>query len=251
MAPIVPADFGQITPLANRLWVKLKRKNRSHDGDCRLVSQWPRSWPLAASCSWPQAPERLRRRPGKRLSQAPRRQAASMLRPTSPRSTPLARWPPSSTSKPLPATQRVDALLPPYRQMVHRVPDPPLEPAIPRIRYPIAVRPSDGHAAESDGVLHVAEKPQITITEKAPASGPSASVSQQAAGKTGDWLIDPKEWYTPGTSADVPKTSSEPEHVPNVTPPKVEASQPPAIETNSPQPAAAPIDVAARPHRRR
>ncbi len=140
---------------------------------------------------------------------------------------------------------RVDALLPPYRQMVHRVPDPPLEPAIPRIRYPIAVRPSDGHAAESDGVLHVAEKPQITITEKAPASGPSASVSQQAAGKTGDWLIDPKEWYTPGTSADVPKTSSEPEHVPNVTPPKVEASQPPAIETNSPQPAAAPIDVAA------
>ena len=32
---------------------------------------------------------------------------------------------------------RADELVPPYRETAHRVPNPPLEPAIPRIRYPI------------------------------------------------------------------------------------------------------------------
>jgi hypothetical protein len=69
---------------------------------------------------------------------------------------------------------RVDELLPPYRQTAHRVPDPPLEPAIPRIRYPIAVRPDAPRATESTEVIRIAEAPHA-----------------------GDWLIDPKEWYGP------------------------------------------------------
>src|SRR5207244_330100 len=49
--------------------------------------------------------------------------------------------------------QRVDALLPPFRPTVHREPDPPTEPAIPRIRYPVAVRPGGDKLLEaSDGV---------------------------------------------------------------------------------------------------
>ncbi len=94
---------------------------------------------------------------------------------------------------------RVDELLPPYQATAHRAPNPPVEPAIPRIRYPISVRPEISHAAENADVVRVAQAPHVAKSEKAAAGETSPNPGQHAADKTGDWLIDPKEWYTSGT----------------------------------------------------
>jgi hypothetical protein len=100
---------------------------------------------------------------------------------------------------------RVDELLPPYQATVHRVSNPPVEPAIPRIRYPISVRPEASRTAENAEVVRVAEAPRVATSDKATVSEPSLNPAQQAAGKTGEWLIDPKEWHT---SADKPEAGA-------------------------------------------
>ena len=79
---------------------------------------------------------------------------------------------------------RVDELLPPYQPTVHRAASPPIEPAIPRIRYPVAVRQANPGAAAGTDVIRVAELPR--------------AASQQPPEQTGEWLIDPKEWFTRG-----------------------------------------------------
>src|SRR5262249_45936648 len=61
-----------------------------------------------------------------------------------------------------PSPARVDEPVPPYRETVHRVPNPPVEPAIPRIRYPISVRAETPKATTSNDVIHVAGAPHTT-----------------------------------------------------------------------------------------
>jgi hypothetical protein len=79
--------------------------------------------------------------------------------------------------------EKVDALLPPYRLTADREPAPPMEPAVPRIRYPLRLRPSASSLA-NDTVL-VAQNPTTAApTDK---SGENK--------KPGEWLVDPKEWY--------------------------------------------------------
>jgi Cytochrome c554 and c-prime len=69
--------------------------------------------------------------------------------------------------------EKVDAILPPYRELAEHVPDSQ-EPSVPRIRYPV-------HLGASNGTdeLRVAQAPHIA-TNTAPAQG--------------EWLIDPNEW---------------------------------------------------------
>jgi Cytochrome c554 and c-prime len=80
--------------------------------------------------------------------------------------------------------QQAEAMLPPYHETAERVQKSPavtsaaapLEPAVPRIRYPVSV----------------SQNPRIARAEK-----PSPKPSQEARGQGGEWLIDPKEWFTP------------------------------------------------------
>ncbi len=76
-----------------------------------------------------------------------------------------------SDSKPTP----VPRLLPPYRQTADRVPSAPPDPAVPRIRYPVALR--------------IASLPKDAAT-----ASPAPSASSAA---NDDWLIDPNDWFTP------------------------------------------------------
>jgi hypothetical protein len=106
------------------------------------------------------------------------------------------------------------ALLPPYRLTSDRVPQLPAEPAVPRIRYPIALRPGAVTANEPSENLRIARLPN---------SIPTPNATQ------GEWLVDPKDWYT---SEEVP---------PHAVPPTQPAitSEPPAIikpPANNPPP---------------
>jgi hypothetical protein len=150
---------------------------------------------------------------------------------------------------------RVDELVPPYRQTVHRVPNPPLEPAIPRIRYPISVRADAPRAVAPGEVLRVAEATHATAADKV------------AASNTGDWLIDPKEWLTPGSESEAdpqpqpsesatPKLTIEQKTTPGGAPPATDVAPPAPSVTTSPNeppttPAAspAPIPAAVQPTR--
>jgi hypothetical protein len=142
---------------------------------------------------------------------------------------------------------RVDQLLPPYKQMVHRVPDPPVEPAIPRIRYPISVRAESPRAAENPAVVHVAEAPHPATADKVLPSESSPAPSQQAAG---EWLVDPKEWLTSGSAA---KTESKPPADDNAKPaspqPTTTEQQQPATTAppQSDSPVAPPTDTRSNP----
>jgi hypothetical protein len=142
---------------------------------------------------------------------------------------------------------RVDELLPPYRPTVHREPTPPLEPSIPRIRYPISVRQETPRSAETTDVVRVAQLPQVAKGEK---SAP--------AGKTGEWLIDPKEWQTPGegskaqpqtpsseaAKSEPPTTPSKPTKSPD-TEPKFDPPQPATESPAISPPATSPAEAAA------
>jgi hypothetical protein len=86
--------------------------------------------------------------------------------------------------------ERVDALLPAFRPTAHRVANPPAEPAIPRIRYPVAVHPSSGQSLQQNEELRIAQAPQI---------------AKSGASNSSEWLVDPNEWYTP---EERPKTGS-------------------------------------------
>jgi nitrate/TMAO reductase-like tetraheme cytochrome c subunit len=99
--------------------------------------------------------------------------------------------------------ERVDAILPPYRPTADRKADSPIEPAVPRIRYPIALRPAAN--------MRVAQAPQTT---------------QGDNDVRGDWLIDPNEWYSPdeqtaaGDESNVPAeavSDAEPVSQPSLT----------------------------------
>ncbi|MEX2307241.1 MAG: multiheme c-type cytochrome [Pirellulales bacterium] len=132
---------------------------------------------------------------------------------------------------------QVDALLPPYRLTADRVPDPPVEPAVPRIRYPIRL-----------------------------AAKPPQAASRIASND--DWLIDPQEWYTSeeqeppesvsGPEFDEPSNSPSESQAPPTNP--VEPPPPPAPRTETfaappgrdseeslPTPVAAPATEAAPP----
>ncbi|MCI0334234.1 MAG: hypothetical protein L0228_13530, partial [Planctomycetes bacterium] len=83
------------------------------------------------------------------------------------------------------STEQVDAILPPYRLTADRVPQAPIEAAVPRIRYPVALRPGATTAPHSNEPVRVAQLPRVAE----PSPGPSLT-------GRGDWLVDPKEWYT-------------------------------------------------------
>src|SRR4051812_42981862 len=106
---------------------------------------------------------------------------------------------------------KADALVPPYRETAHRVAQPPLEPAVPRIRYPVSVqqRPSDAWPQET---LRVAEAP---------------AAAKAVASDESQWLIDPNEWFETGEE---PKHDAEPKREPAKAPseavPKREAAVP-------------------------
>ena len=78
--------------------------------------------------------------------------------------------------------EKVDSILPPYRETAAHAPNPPLEPAVPRIRYPV----------------HLSHSPRI-------------ATNTPPAGKS-DWLIDPKEWLgtEPAPAADALPTPDSP-----------------------------------------
>ncbi len=144
--------------------------------------------------------------------------------------------------------QGVAELVPAYRALAHRVPDPPVEPAIPRIRYPVAVRPSSGSRLDGLDSVRIAQPPSTLHPEEK--SGPGATASELSPGPSlkgranvGEWLIDPREWYTPEEKA----PSKSPETQPKSTEPqpKDESPQPPVAEEGNPAPASPPLDVAA------
>jgi hypothetical protein len=122
---------------------------------------------------------------------------------------------------------RVDELVPPYRKTVHRVPNPPVEPAVPRIRYPISVRAETPRASSTNDSLRIAEAPHEPAGDKV-----------AAASNAADWLIDPKEWLTSGSEGKTepqtqPADSAKPEPTPDpriapAEPPKAADAAPPA-----------------------
>jgi hypothetical protein len=123
--------------------------------------------------------------------------------------------------------ETVDAILPPYRLTANRQPQAPVEPAVPRIRYPVPLRRAPAAATAPGEHLRVA---RITNSH-AP-----------GAANQGDWLIDPKEWYTPGEGPQL--TAPPPEASPGGTPvdtdhapraPVFAAPAPPAIAAGADQ----------------
>jgi hypothetical protein len=152
--------------------------------------------------------------------------------------------------------QKVEALLPPYSPTVHRVPVTPVEPAIPRIRYPVAVRTSSPAPAEQDDTVRVAEKPAKAVSGE-PSPSPVRQSSPQASlkGRGKDWLIDPDEWFTPeerGSAAKQQEATAQPGTTdkPAVAPPGTRAPNESAggtESTSSPPPVAPqskPVDSA-------
>jgi hypothetical protein len=75
--------------------------------------------------------------------------------------------------------EKAGAILPPYRETAHRISQPQVEPAVPRIRYPVSLHNAVSVGSPED-TLRVAEAPSA-------AHGSSSDGSQ--------WLIDPKEWF--------------------------------------------------------
>ncbi len=145
---------------------------------------------------------------------------------------------------------RVDELLPPYQPTAHRVPTPPIEPAIPRIRYPVSVGPETPRPAANADPLRVAEAPHTAPGDKVTSSQPSPGASQPAAVKTDDWLIDPKEWYTSGDKKAEPQPATVETQPETTQPESPTAASEPTTESKTPSldpaPVAAPItDVAA------
>ena len=147
---------------------------------------------------------------------------------------------------------RVDELLPPYQLTAHHEPAPPLEPAIPRVRYPISVSPAAPRPATSPDVLRVAQAPHATAdnaTAARQAVSPHAALPDasqlatgKAAGKTDDWLIDPKEWYTSGEGKKAEPQPPATETAKPVTPP--EPSAPTVTSPTPTEPAAASTEPA-------
>ncbi len=84
------------------------------------------------------------------------------------------------------APEQAEALLPPFRSTADRVPSPPVERAVPRIRYPIALRSQPPRIAQSP----TAAQHESSIQH------PASSIQHPPAGPV-DWLIDPNEWYAP------------------------------------------------------
>jgi Cytochrome c554 and c-prime len=81
----------------------------------------------------------------------------------------------------------VDALLPPYRPTADRQPTRPAEAAVPRIRYPITLRPAAARTQPGSSGDNTQQQLRV-------AANPKASAADTP---NGDWLIDPKEWYAP------------------------------------------------------
>ena len=75
--------------------------------------------------------------------------------------------------------EKVDAILPSYRETAAHEPVTPVEAAVPRITYPIRVGRS-AHQPQATAV-RVAQLPRIATSTPAVPS---------------DWLVDPKEWLT-------------------------------------------------------
>src|SRR5262249_45338221 len=89
--------------------------------------------------------------------------------------------------------EKIDAILPPYRELADHVPNASADAPMPRIQYPVHV----GAATSSPG-------PRIASNSHAAA---------KAAAGDGQWLIDPKEWLGSGetgaeTAASPPATPS-------------------------------------------
>jgi hypothetical protein len=106
-----------------------------------------------------------------------------------------------SNTRPLtpPRSGEGDELMPAYRQLAHRELSAQAEPAIPRIRYPVAVHPQTANSGAPDETVRVAQAPPAKTT----------------AARGADWLIDPNEWYSPEEQA------------------KTDSASPPAPQGNS------------------
>ncbi len=117
---------------------------------------------------------------------------------------------------------QVDALLPPYRATADRVPNTAIDPDIPRIHYPVAVRapaPTGGAANN----LRLAQLPQHDATETA---NPDTSTAESGSAAD-DWLINPTEWFTPEEQQRRATPHAESSDTAPTAPPRATA-QPPA-----------------------
>jgi hypothetical protein len=95
--------------------------------------------------------------------------------------------------------EKVDALLPPYRPLADRVPTTPIEPEVPRIRYPVKLEArGERNSPPASRPQPPAPSPHLRIARATPATAKSAT--------TGDWLVDPNEWYTPAEQGGAKKT---------------------------------------------
>lgn len=134
--------------------------------------------------------------------------------------------------------ERVDALVPPFRQTALREPITPVEPAIPRIRYPVSVHAG---GAGTGGSGHDAA---IRIAQRTAAAGSESA-------KSSDWLIDPKEWLAPDATAVAkpPTASPAASAAPAASPPaeKPAAAQPKPVEVAKPPVTTAPAETKATP----
>ncbi len=111
--------------------------------------------------------------------------------------------------------------------MVERVASPPIEPAIPRIRYPVAIHPGGGTSTSHDS-LRIATATPVAKSE-------SKDLSQ--------WLVDPNDWYTPeerprtkngdGTSPSASSATGPSSHASPEAPPPSVGSQAPATKSGA------------------
>lgn len=121
------------------------------------------------------------------------------------------------------APETIIALLPPYRLTSERVPLKPLEPAVPRIRYPVALRPTsqDTLARGDESLGGMAARASLPPTEEREA---------------GEWLIDPREWFTTEERSERKEPEQGDREEPAAPPPApLFESGPPIVD---PQPAA-------------
>jgi hypothetical protein len=114
--------------------------------------------------------------------------------------------------------EKVDAILPPYRELADHVATTSPAPDVPRIHYPIRLQTSNPRIAPGSAgglELRIAQVPRV-------ASKPPAA--------RGDWLIDPKDWLTPAeeSPADVGGVSDADKAHQSSTP---SASEKPSTET--------------------
>ena len=132
--------------------------------------------------------------------------------------------------------EKVDAILPPYHLTADHESGAALEPAIPRIRYPVHLGVASSATRDGDPVRIATSTPAAVDPSRVTASSEQPNPSLQGSGKQGEWLIDPKDWF--GTNE---KSATEAK-----SPPQDRPAEPPATTTKE-KPLVAPPSPTAPP----